>query len=111
ALFGLGVTVVATSNRAPDDLYKDGLNRQLFLPFIAMLRERLDIVRLDSARDYRLARLTGAPVYYRPLGPAADEAMDEAWEQFICGAAREREDRIESQGRTIIVPRAAREGA
>ena len=69
ALFERGVVVVATSNRAPDDLYKDGLNRQLFLPFIALLKDKTKVLELVSARDYRLDKLAGAPVYHQPLGP------------------------------------------
>lgn len=110
ALFREGVVVVATSNRRPDDLYKDGLNRQLFLPFIALLKERLDIIELKAARDYRLAQLSGAPVYYAPLGNDANRAMDAAWARFICGA-REHEDHIEVKGRTLTVRRAARGAA
>lgn len=110
ALFAQGVVVVATSNRPPDDLYKDGLNRQLFLPFIALLKARLDVVELKAARDYRLERLSGAPVYYSPLGAAADAAMDAAWSGYICGA-RERREEIEVKGRRLVVPRAARAAA
>ncbi len=69
ALFAAGVVVVATSNVAPDDLYRDGLNRALFLPFIALIEERLDIVELDARTDYRLEKLQRAPVYYSPIGP------------------------------------------
>ena len=64
ALFAAGVVVVATSNVAPDDLYRDGLNRALFLPFIALIEERLDVVELDARTDYRLEKLKRAPVYY-----------------------------------------------
>jgi cell division protein ZapE len=110
ALFDEGVTIVATSNRRPDDLYKDGLNRQLFLPFIAELKARLAVVELAAACDYRLARLSGAPVYYSPLGDDADRAMDAAWEGIICGA-QEREDTLEVGGRELVVPRAARDAA
>ena len=60
---------------APDDLYKDGLDRALFLPFLGLLRERLDIVELDARTDYRLEKLVRAPVYYTPLGPKADGAL------------------------------------
>ncbi len=107
ALFAKGVVVVATSNRHPDDLYKDGLNRQLFLPFIALLKSRLDIVRLEAAQDYRLDRLTGAPVFHTPLGPAAKAAMDEAWTAMIAGS-RERPETIRIKGRDVIAPRTAR---
>lgn len=107
ALFAEGVTVVATSNRHPDDLYRDGINRQLFLPFIAMLKERLEIIELDARRDYRLDRLGGAPVYHAPLGPEADAAMDRAWSTMIAGA-RERRETIVVKGRKIEAPRTAR---
>lgn len=107
ALFSEGVVVVATSNRVPDDLYKDGLNRQLFLPFIEMMKSRLDIYRLDAARDYRLDRLGAAPVYYAPLGPAADAAMDRAWTTMIAGA-REQAETILVKGRKVVAPRTAR---
>lgn len=110
ALFARGVILVATSNRRPDDLYLDGQNRDLFLPFIALLKERLDVVELVAARDYRLARLQGAPTYYAPLGPAADAAMDAAWRGAISGA-RERQESVVVLGRSIGVPRAARGSA
>ncbi len=71
------VTLVATSNRPPDDLYRDGLNRELFQPFIALLEERLDVLRLDGPVDYRLDRIGGLPVYHVPNGPAATAAMAE----------------------------------
>ncbi|MCL4148427.1 UNVERIFIED_CONTAM: hypothetical protein GTU68_040863 [Idotea baltica] len=85
-LFERGVTVVATSNRAPDDLYADGINRGLFLPFIDILKQRCDVHELNSTRDYRLDRLTEAPVWYSPLGEAADQALDKAWERLTLGA-------------------------
>ncbi len=110
ALFARGVVIVATSNRHPDDLYKDGLNRQIFLPFIETLKTRLDGVELKAARDYRLARLAGAPVYYQPLDPTADAAMDFAWARLICDA-RERTESVLVKGRTLAVPRAARDAA
>ena len=110
ALFAEGVTVVATSNRPPDDLYRDGLNRQLFLPFIALLKSRLEVFELKAARDFRLERLGGAPVYYAPLSPDADAAMDAAWSRYICDA-RERSEEIAVRGRRVVVPRAARGAA
>ncbi len=85
-LFAADVVIVATSNRPPDELYKNGLNRQLFLPFIALIKDKLEMIELAGPRDYRLERLMAAPVYYAPLGPAADEAMQNAWERITSGA-------------------------
>ncbi|MHA7871947.1 MAG: cell division protein ZapE [Hyphococcus sp.] len=110
ALFDLGVVVVATSNRPPDDLYKDGLNRQLFVPFIDLLKNRLDVAELVSEKDYRLAKLENAPVYHQPLGPDADAQMDAAWTRMICGAEEHREA-LRVKGREVPVPRAARGAA
>jgi cell division protein ZapE len=106
ALFEAGVVVVATSNVAPGDLYKDGLNRALFLPFVALLRERLDIVELDARTDYRLEKLVRAPVYYIPLGPKADGALDAA---FLALTGHERGEPVEIEllGRVLHVPQAA----
>jgi cell division protein ZapE len=77
ALLAAGTTVVATSNRHPRDLYKDGLNRELFLPFIALLESELDVIALDGPIDYRLDRLGGMPTYYTPNGPEASAALSE----------------------------------
>src|SRR5207244_11136325 len=78
ALFDAGVVVVATSNHPPDQLYEHGLQRELFLPFLALLKQKLDVLELDSGRDYRLARLTGKPVYHYPLGKTARDALENA---------------------------------
>ena len=80
------VVVVATSNRVPADLYKDGLNRQLFLPFIDLLEAEMDVVEIKAARDYRLERLTEAPAWYTPLGEAATAALDRAFDRLTLGA-------------------------
>ncbi len=103
ALFAAGVVVVATSNVAPDDLYRDGLNRALFLPFIALIEERLDIVELDARTDYRLEKLRRAPVYYSPIGPKADAALDAA---FLALTGHDRGDPVEIEllGRHLDVP-------
>ncbi|HVY04249.1 MAG TPA: cell division protein ZapE [Caulobacterales bacterium] len=105
-LFTRRVVIVATSNRAPDDLYKNGINRQLFLPFIGLMKEKLDVLELSAARDYRLEKLMAAPTYYTPLGPAADEAMDRAWARLASGA-KPRPVMLDVQGRRLDAPRTA----
>ncbi|MCW5724597.1 MAG: AFG1 family ATPase [Maricaulaceae bacterium] len=104
ALFDRGVAVAATSNRAPDDLYRDGLNRQLFLPFIALLKQRLEVVEIGGGADHRLAQLRAAPVYYAPLGPQAAAAMDAAWERLTQGAHPQAMT-LTVQGRRLAVTR------
>jgi len=108
AMFELGVVVVATSNRHPNDLYKDGLQRDLFLPFIAILQKRLEVLNLADGRDYRLDRLKGMSVYHTPTGVEADRALDEAFEDLTDGRPGKPE-RLAFRGREILVPRA--EGA
>ena len=85
-LFARGVTMVATSNREPDELYKDGINRPLFLPFIRLLKERCEVFHLDSHHDYRLDRLIAAPVWYAPLGDTSEIALDDIWTRLTSGA-------------------------
>lgn len=102
-LFEAGVVIVATSNRHPDELYRNGINRQLFLPFIALIKDRLDVINLDAGRDYRLERLEAAPVYYSPLGEEADQAMDAAFERLTMGA-QARSAVLTIQGRELCVP-------
>lgn len=105
ALFGHGVTLVATSNVAPDDLYRDGLNRGLFLPFIKVLREHAEVVALDAGEDYRLDQPDRRPVYLSPLGPSTARAIDEAWQRIAAGGQDEPVT-ITVMGRQIEVPRA-----
>jgi cell division protein ZapE len=100
-LFARQIVVVATSNRHPNDLYRNGLNRQLFVPFIARLIEELDLHALDGPRDYRLQRLEQEPVYHAPLGPAASAAMDRAWARMTQGAGP-RQVVLTVQGREAI---------
>ena len=102
-LFKRGTIVVTTSNRHPDDLYKDGLNRQIFLPFIEILKDKLDIHLLESPTDYRQERLRGVEVYHAPLGDAARAAMDAAWDDLTTGGAGE-PLRLEVTGREIVLP-------
>ena len=106
-LFAGGVTLVATSNTAPDDLYRDGLNRQLFLPFIALLKAHAEIVRLDGATDYRRLKFEGEEVYHFGTGPAVKAAMDAAVAPAHRRRARRSPPTIESLGREIPVPLAA----
>ena len=104
-LFERGVVVIATSNRHPDDLYKDGLNRHLFLPFIAMIKDRLEVHHLESATDHRLERAAGEQVYFAPLGPEADAAIDAAWERHAEAPGAPKT--LEVQGRRVTLPRFA----
>ena len=78
-LFAEGVVIVTTSNRHPTELYKDGLNRDLFLPFIDLLADRLTISELISETDYRQNRLEGAARYFTPLGATSRAALDQIW--------------------------------
>jgi len=107
ALLDLGVVVVATSNTAPDDLYRGGLQRERFLPFIELLKERLDILELDGAVDYRRNRITGMTVYHQPLGAAADAALAEAFARLTDDAAGSATT-LTVQGRPLAVPQAAK---
>src|SRR6476659_8916496 len=105
-LFEHQVVVVATSNVPPSELYKDGLNRQLFLPFIALIEEHMDIMQLEARTDFRLEKLAGAPVWYVPADRAADAALDEAWRRLTAGHVGEPQDLV-VKGRTVHVPCAA----
>ncbi len=107
ALFDAGVVVVATSNRAPDELYEHGLQRERFLPFIALLKQKLYVLELDSGRDYRLARLHGKPVYHHPLDETAHDALEHAFGELTDGAPGARAT-LTVKGRPLVIPRAAR---
>jgi cell division protein ZapE len=106
ALFDAGTVIVTTSNRHPERLYENGLQRDRFLPFIALLQERLDIVELDSGRDYRLARMVGKPVYFRPLDSNAHRALKQAFAELTEGMA-ERCETLTVMARPLEVPRCA----
>jgi cell division protein ZapE len=106
-LFARGVVVVATSNWPPDRLYEGGLQRERFLPFIALVKQRLDVLELDSGVDYRLQRLKDITAYHAPLGPRAEAALDKAFAELTEGAEAG-PDSLHYKGRVIEVPLAAR---
>lgn len=110
ALFSHGVVLVATSNVAPDDLYRDGLNRQLFLPFVDILKRNAKVLTLDARTDYRLEKLNRLPVYMSPLGLEARKMIDDAWSAATEGI-RETADTLTVKGREVEVPRAAKGAA
>jgi cell division protein ZapE len=87
ALFARGVIVVATSNRAPEDLYENGLNRQLFEPFIAMLRDHLEVVVVDGPTDHRMQKLVDERAYFAPINPAMQTGFEKLWETMTGGSA------------------------
>ena len=103
ALFNAGVVLVATSNRAPDDLYKDGINRQLFTPFIAEIKQRCRVVELTGARDWRLERLKAAKVWFTQDQRGDFDAL---WED-LKGKAAEAPAILEVAGRETVIARTA----
>ncbi len=105
SLFENGVVLMITSNRPPDDLYKDGLQRDRFLPFIALIKEKLDVLELAAERDYRLGRDRDATVYYTPAGPAVEAKLRS---QFLSlsGGKEGVKDTVYVLGRSLAVPRA-----
>ncbi|HVX79336.1 MAG TPA: cell division protein ZapE [Bradyrhizobium sp.] len=102
-LFELGTVVVATSNVAPEDLYKGGLNRALFLPFIAQISQHMDVHRLDARTDFRLEKLAGVKMWLTPADRAADAALDKAWARMTGNAPCKPRD-ISIKGRSLRVP-------
>jgi cell division protein ZapE len=102
-LFELGTVVVATSNVAPDDLYKGGLNRSLFLPFIAQIEEHMTVLRLDARTDFRLEKLAGVKMWLVPADAAAAASLDKAWARMTGNAPCRPRD-ISIKGRNLHVP-------
>jgi cell division protein ZapE len=96
--------LVTTSNVKPDGLYKDGLNRELILPFIALLKQQVRVITLDGPTDYRRLKFEGQQVYF--FGAEAPAGLDQLWSRLTGGAGGEPTE-IESLGRKIHVPRAA----
>lgn len=105
-LFARGVVVVATSNVAPDDLYKDGLNRALFLPFIALLKQHMEVVKLEARTDFRMEKLVGVKVWHVPADKAAKAALDATWRRVTHGH-ESRGHELVVKGHKLRVPRAA----
>ncbi len=102
-LFELGTVVVATSNVAPEDLYKGGLNRALFLPFIAQIEAHMDVLRLEARTDFRLEKLAGVKMWLVPADARADAALDRAWAKMTGNAKCKPRD-ISIKGRVLHVP-------
>ena len=105
-LFELGVVVVATSNVPPGELYRNGLNRALFLPFIALIEEHMQVARLSARTDFRLEKLSGKPVWHAPADAAGNAALDKAWLALTGGNPGAAQELI-VKGRKLYVPRAA----
>jgi cell division protein ZapE len=104
-LFERGVVIVTTSNRHPDELYKDGLNRHLFKPFVAEIKDRLDIHELESSTDHRMDREAGERVWFTPADAGAEVALDAAWAHHAGEPGHALE--LAVQGRKVVLPRAA----
>jgi cell division protein ZapE len=102
-LFDAGVTVVTTSNRAPDALYENGLNRGIFLPFIALLKAHMVVWELASPTDYRQHKLAGTPAYFTPANAAARAAIDRLWHDMTAGTAVETLV-LKVKGRDVVIP-------
>ena len=105
ALFGHGVVFVLTTNYAPDALWPNGLQRERFLPTIALLKEWLDVIEVDAGVDYRLRALERVRTYHVPLGPGADAALGEAFEAMRAGP--DEDPKLAIEGRTLVARRRA----
>jgi cell division protein ZapE len=103
ALFAQGVVLVATSNVAPENLYRNGLNRELFLPFLQLLETKVETVAFDAGHDYRADTLAATARYLTPLGPDADASFDAAFKDLTRGAAPEAVV-LQVMGRSLLVP-------
>lgn len=102
-LFEAGVTIVTTSNRPPDDLYKDGLNRQLFTPFIALLKEQLQVIEIGGEADHRQGLLAGSDTYFTPANATAKSEIDALWQGLTNG--QDAPFTLTVKGREVVLPR------
>ncbi len=107
AMLNEGISIVITSNWEPDDLYKGGLQRERFLPFIKLVKERMEVVAVDSATDYRAKKLKEMSVYFSPLNPDTYRRADDLFQNLTDGDEAD-EDLVTVKGRTIQVPSAAK---
>ena len=105
ALFARGVTLVAISNRLPDQLYKDGINRQLFLPFIKLLKSKVEVVSVAGPHDYRLDRLRAAGTWFSPNDPDNARSFEALWRDML-GGEEEVGETLEVLGRKVHLPHA-----
>lgn len=106
AMFNEGVVIIATSNVKPENLYTNGLNRKIFLPFIDLLADNVDVFNLDARTDFRLEKLDQAPVYYTPLNTETKKAMDKTWIR-LTGTDAISPETLELKGRTLKIAQAA----
>jgi cell division protein ZapE len=109
-LLAKGTVIVTTSNVPPAGLYPDGLNRQLFLPFVRLIEERFDILAADGTRDYRLGRVKGDQTFITPLGPESDAKLQGIWER-LTDTERGSPASLTVNGRSLEIPEAARDCA
>lgn len=107
SLFDAGVSVVLTSNRPPEDLYKDGLQRDSFIPFIKLLQEKVEVMHLDSPTDYRMESLQDGDVFFHPLCPETDAKMDDLFDRLSQGPESKGAQVLKVQGRELQVETAA----
>jgi cell division protein ZapE len=103
ALFEAQVVVVATSNAHPTELYRNGLNRQLFVPFLELLQAQVSVIELKAAKDFRLEKLAGQPLYFSPADDRARAEIDRLWGRLTGGHVSSPLD-LEVKGRTVHVP-------
>ena len=106
AFFDLGMVVVTTSNRHPKDLYKDGLQRERFLPFIDLIQDRMNVYEVSAVRDYRLERLQGMEAYVTPNDAKASSKLEQDFESLTIGA-QPRPMGLDVNGRVVQIPRSA----